>query len=170
MVRVTIFPILILQAATIGFDLINTRLVREMTTQVNPSVRNQNKARDHIAKRAIYINLLFLMTYIVYSGIIGKGFDWDLEMKVMVVTIPCSISIAISNSIITRLAFRVNQRIQRNTVEDRRQGEINDALRKREARQRRNQMRSSCTSVNPEIPTVSSRVQNFEDLMVKVEV
>ena len=171
MLGVTIVPILILQAATILLNLINTRLVNKMTAQVNPSVSNQNRARDHIAKRAIYINLLFLMSYIVYSGIIGKGFDWDLETKVMVVTIPCNISIAIQNPIITRLAFRVNQRIQRNTIEDRRQAEINEALRKREERQRSNQMRnSSTTRVNPEIPTVSRRVQKLEESMTKVEV
>ena len=108
---------------------------------------------------------------VVYSGIIGKGFDLDLEMKVIVVTIPCNISIAIQNLIITRLAFRVNLGVRRNTVEDRRQAEINEALRKREARQHSNQIRnSSTTQVNPEIPTVSRRVQKLENSMVKVEV
>ena len=96
--------------------------------------------------------------------------NMDMEMKVILVTVPCNISIAIRNPIITRFAFRVNQTIQRNTVEDRRQAEINEALRKREVRQRWNQMRNSYTNMNPSIPTVSRRVQNLDDVMVKVEV
>ena len=170
MVGVTLVPNIILQIATIVFDLINTRKVNQMVAQVNPSLQNETRARDQIAKRAIYINFLFFIPYIVYSGIIGKAFDLDLEMKVIFVSIPCNISIAIRNPVITRFAFRVNQRIQRNTIEDRRQAEINEALRKREARQQRNQLRNSFTNANHNIPTVSSRVQNMEDSMVKVEV
>ena len=141
-----------------------------MAIQVNPSLQNQTRAKDQIAKRVIYINLFFFISYVVYTGIIGISNDLDMEMKVILVTVPCNFSIAIRNPVITRFAFRVNQTIQRNTVEDRRQAEINEALRKREERQRLNGMRNSSRNENHNIPTVIRGVQTFEDLMAKVEV
>ena len=76
---------------------------------------------------------LLFHTYI-FSAIIGKGFDITLEAKVICMTIPNLLVDALRNPIIARFAFRVNQAIQKETVEDRRQAEIKYALKKRDQR------------------------------------
>ena len=57
-----------------------------------------------------------------------------LETKVILITIPNLLVDALRNPIIVRFAFRVNQAIQRETVEDRRQSVIEFAMKKREQR------------------------------------
>lgn len=80
------------------------------------------------------IRLVF-HTYI-FSAIIGKGFDITLEAKVICMTIPNLLVDALRNPIIARFAFRVNQAIQKETVEDRRQAVIRNALEKKDQRKK----------------------------------
>ena len=53
-------------------------------------------------------------------------------------TVPNLLVDALRNPIIARFAFRVNQAIQKETVEDRRQAEIKYALKKRDQRKLEN--------------------------------
>ena len=66
--------------------------------------------------------------------VVSKAFDLTHETHVILMTLPNLLVDALRNPIIARFAFQVNQAIQKETVEDRRKAEIQNALRKREQR------------------------------------
>ena len=67
--------------------------------------------------------------------VVGKAFNLTHETHVILMTLPNLLVDALRNPIIARFAFQVNQAIQKETVEDRRKAEIQNALRKREQSQ-----------------------------------
>ena len=100
------------------------------------------------------------------SAIIGNSFDATLETKVVLITIPNLFVDAIRNPIIARFAFRVNEAIQRNTVEDRRQWEIKAALKERQQRQKMREERNLNEGQNNEIPTISGPLDRSKSMPV----
>ena len=92
--------------------------------------------REKIPKRATIINTCLFVPWFVYTAVLGNSFGLDLESKVLLVTLPNAIVNALRNPLIGRLAFHVNRQIMRQTVEDRRKYEIEEALEKRRERQR----------------------------------
>ena len=82
------------------------------------------------------------------------------------ITIPNLFVDAIRNPIIARFAFRVNEAIQRNTVEDRRQWEIKAALKERQQRQKMREEGNLNERRVAEIPTISGRVDRSKSMPV----
>ena len=89
-----------------------------------------------------------------------------METKVVWITIPNLFVDAIRNPIIARFAFRVNEAIQRNTVEDRRQWEIKAALKERQQRQKMREEGNLNERRVAEIPTISGRVDRSKSMPV----
>ena len=89
-----------------------------------------------------------------------------METKVIWITIPNLLVDAIRNPIIARFAFRVNEAIQRNTVEDRRQLEIKAALKERQQRQKMREEGNLNGGPNNEIPTISRRLDRPKSMPV----
>ena len=75
------------------------------------------------------------------------------------VALPNAIVNAIRNPLISRLAFHVNRQIIRQTVEDRRKCEIEEALKKRNQEKQRKtqkqQMKQENQSTNPEQDSIT---------------
>ena len=87
-----------------------------------------------------------------------------METKVIWITIPNLLVDAIRNPVIARFAFRVNEAIQRNTVEDRRQTEIKAALKERQQRQKMREEGNLNERRVAEIPTISGRVNESQSM------
>ena len=63
-------------------------------------------------------------------------FDLSLEQKALLVTFGNVVVAALRNPAIARFAFQVNQQIQKESVDNRRQQEIQEALERRQERKR----------------------------------
>ena len=160
-----IIPICMLIGLTITLDFANKTIIEHMVVEVSPSMRQameEKKGHDEIARRAIYINICLFIPWVFYSAIVGNSFDFSLETKAILLAIPNLFVDAIRNPIIARFAFRVNETIKRNTVEDRRQDEIKAALQERQEIREENARRKS------EVPTV--RRFNSSSAMPDIEI
>ena len=109
------------------------------------------------------------MPWFVYGAVLlSNSFALDLETKVLALTLHNTIVNALRNPLIARLAFHVNKQILRQTVEDRRKHEIEEALQKRQERRMKinaqlnnqtqanqnvwmNQLRRHCSLPNVEV-------------------
>ena len=126
--------------ATIGLD----TWIHHLATQNNFLDGNagvvvseeDRQRREKIPKRATIINTCLFVPWLVYTAIIGNGLNLDLQTKTLLVTVLNAIVNSLRNPLIGRLAFHVNEQIIRQTVEDRRNLEIEAALKKREERRR----------------------------------
>ena len=92
----------------------------------------ERKKREKIPKRVTKINSSFFV--IVIAGLIGIfGLKRIItnETMMLLFNIIMALVNAFRNPIIASFAFQVNRQIQRESVEDRRRREIEDALKKR---------------------------------------
>ena len=94
------------------------------------------KRRERIPKRATLINTCLFVPWIAYIAFLNVP-DLHLETRTLLVTLPNALVNALRNPIIASLAFKVNEQIRQETVEDRRQLEIEKALKKRAERKRK---------------------------------
>ena len=150
-----ILPICMVIGLTITLDFANKTTIEHMIVEVSLSMRQameEKRGHNEIARRAIYINICLFIPWVFYSAIVGNSFDFSSETKTILITISNLFVDAIRNPIIARFAFRVNETIKRNTVEDRRQDEIKAALQKRQEIREENARR--------EVPTVSRLVNS----------
>ena len=126
--------------STIGFDILTYRAALQnnfMDASAGVIITAEDKQkREKIPKRATLINTCLFLPWSVLTAVISNSFGLDLETKVLLVTIPNAVVNALRNPLIGRLAFHVNRKIMRQTVEDRRKYEIEEALEKRRERQR----------------------------------
>ena len=126
--------------STIGLDVLNHKAaIQNNFMDANAGVvitAEDKQKREKIPKRATIINTCLFVPWFVYTAVLGNSFGLDLESKVVLVTLPNAIVNALRNPLIGRLAFHVNRQIMRQTVEDRRKYEIEEALEKRRERQR----------------------------------
>ena len=99
--------------------------------------------REKIPKRATLINTCLFIPWFVYSAVLGNSFGFDLETKVLLLALPNVIVTALRNPLIARLAFHVNRQIMRQTVEDRKKFEIEEALWKRRERKMKKEDQSN---------------------------
>ena len=160
-----ILPICMVIGLTITLDFANKTIIEHMIVEVSLSMRQameEKRGHNEIARRAIYINICLFIPWVFYSAIVGNSFDFSLETKTILLTIPNLFVDAIRNPIIARFAFRVNETIKRNTVEDRRHDEIKSALQKRQEIREENARRKS------EVPTV--RRFNSSSAMPDIEI
>ena len=129
-------------ASTIGLDILNHQAALQNNfLDANAGViitADDIQKREKIPKRATLINTCLFVPWFVYGAILGNSFGLDLETKVLALTLPNTIVNALRNPLIARFAFHVNKQILRQTVEDRRKHEIEEALQKRQERRMKN--------------------------------
>ena len=124
--------------ATVALDIFNhIKIIKTMDgNQVLKTSEQERQRREKIPKRATMISSCMFIPFIVYTLVILHGFNLSLEVKALLVTLGNSLVAATRNPVIARFAFQVNQQIQKESVEKRRQAEIQEALeRKQEQRQ-----------------------------------
>ena len=115
--------------------------------------------REKVPKRATIINTCLFVVVTVLSIIFIGQSEVDPETKTFMAAISSTIMMALRNPIIACWAFQVNRQIRRETVEERRNKEIEEALKKRA--ERRNQARadqvpeSNTSNFDPTAPKVS---------------
>ena len=138
-------------ALTIGLDILNHQAVLQNNiTDANDGViitAKDKQRREKIPKRATLINTCLFVPWFVYTAVLGNAFGIDLETRMLLMLLPNAVVNAVRNPLIGRLAFIVNRQIIRQTVEDRRKCEIEEALKKRNQEQ---QMKQENQSTNPE--------------------
>ena len=144
-------------ASTIGLDISNHQAVLQNNiTDANDGIiitAEDKQRREKIPKRATLINTCLFVPWFVYTAVLGNAFGIDLETRMLLMLLPNAVVNAVRNPLIGRLAFHVNRQIIRQTVEDRRKCEIEEALKKRNQERPRttNETRAPINqSTNPE--------------------
>ena len=122
--------------STIGFDILTYQAALQNNfLDANAGVvitAEDKQRREKIPKRATLINTCLFVPWFVFMAVLGNSFGFDLETKVLILALPNALIIALRNPLIARLAFHVNRQIIRQTVEDQRKYEIEEALQKRQ--------------------------------------
>ena len=133
-------PIILSLGMTITLDILNHMMAKKNQNEDSDTgvviSNEERKRREKIPKRATMINSGLVIFAIASSAIPLKSFDLDLESRALLLVVMVALLNTLRNPIIARLAFQVNKQIQRESVEDKRQKEIKDALEKRAERQR----------------------------------
>ena len=121
--------------ATVALDIFNHfTIVKVMDgNQVLKISEEERKRREKIPKRATIINSCMFIPFTVFSLVVVKGFGLSLEFKALLVT-SATFVVAARNPVIARFAFQVNKQIQKESVEKRRQAEIQEALERKQER------------------------------------
>ena len=128
-------PQLVALIATVALDIFNHfTIVKSMdSNQVLKISEQERQRREKIPKRATIINSCMFIPFTVYSLVVVKGFGLSLEIKALLVT-SATFVVAARNPVIARFAFQVNKQIQKESVEKRRQAEIQEALERKQER------------------------------------
>jgi len=150
-------------ASTIGFDISNHQAVLQNNiTNANGGIiitAEDKKRREKIPKRATLINTCLFVPWFVYTAVLRNSFGIDLETRMFLIPLSNAVANAVRNPLIGRLAFHVNRQIIRQTVEDRRKCEIEEALKKRNQEKQRKtqkqQMKQENQSTNPEQDSIT---------------
>ena len=131
-------PLLIQLLATVILDIFNYQMAAQVaptdSTMVVVSTEEQKK-RQRIPKRVTLINTCIFLVWVVITGIILSGFGQDLLGALFWIDLINLILNSIRNPIIAAFAFNANSQIKLETVENRRQAEIELALRKKADRE-----------------------------------
>ena len=125
--------------STIILDVINLRLIRKTiegpsgTNSRSRLVQAARKKREAISKRATAINTMTVLVpwiaiaiFLSISNLVLSG-----EMRVMAIIFMLTVINGLRNPIITMFGCQVNQQIRLESVEDRQQREIDDAIERR---------------------------------------
>ena len=132
-------PIILSFGTSITLDILNHMMAKKTNnndSNVEVNISDEEKRqRERIPKRVTMINSS-LMIFALACTSIKNWFDMDLETRVLALVIPISLVNALRNPIVSAFAFRLNRQIQRESVEDKRQKEIQDALKKRAERRK----------------------------------
>ena len=133
--------------STIVLDILNHQAaIQNNFTVANAGVIitvDDKLRREKIPKRATIINTFLFVPWFVYMAVFGNSFGLGTETRMFFVALPNAIVNAIRNPLISRLAFHVNRQIIRQTVEDQRKYEIEEALQKRQEQRLKNEKQSS---------------------------
>ena len=126
-------PCLTLTALALLLDIASRHFIKKVvnSSTMNRS-ENERQKLDAIPRRAVVIN--FALTILWMSFRVGKYFILDEENKLFFHRGIGYLMITLRNFVFSRIAFQANQRIRRETVDDRRRLEILDAKRRREER------------------------------------
>ena len=122
--------------ATVSLDIFNHKAVIQSENQMMNATDEERRKREKIPKRATIISSCMFVPFTAFSLIILNGFDLNLEQKALLVTFGNVVVAALRNPAIARFAFQVNQQIQKESVDKRRQQEIQEALERRQERKR----------------------------------
>ena len=149
--------------STIGLDVLNHQAaIQNNFTDANAGVvitAEDKQKREKIPKRATLINTCLFVPWFVYTAVLGNSFGIDLETRMFLIPLSNAVANAVRNPLIGRLAFHVNRQIIRQTVEDRRKCEIEEALKKRNQEKQRKtqkqQMKQENQSTNPEQDSIT---------------
>ena len=122
--------------ATMTLDIFNhLKVIKTIDgNQVLKTSEQERKRREKIPKRATIISSSMFIPFTAYSLVILKGFGFSLELKALLVTFGNTFVIAARNPVIARFAFQVNKQIRKESVEERRQIEIQEALERKQER------------------------------------
>ena len=128
-------PQLVALIATVALDIFNhITIVKTMDGNQMLKISDQERQRrEKIPKRATIINSCMFIPFTVFSLVVVKGFGLSLEFKGLLVT-SATFVVAARNPVIARFAFQVNKQIQKESVEKRRQAEIQEALERKQER------------------------------------
>lgn len=133
--------------STIVLDILNHQAaIQNNFTEPNAGViitADDKVRREKIPKRATLINTCLFVPWFVYMAVFGNSFGLGTETRMFFVALPNCIVNAVRNPLISRLAFHVNKQIIRQTVEDQRKYEIEEALQKRQEQRLKNEKHSS---------------------------
>ena len=121
--------------ATVSLDIFNHMTVIQNENQMMNATDEERRKREKIPKRATIISSCMFVPFTATSLIFVFGFDLSLEVKTATVAMGNALVAAMRNPVIARFAFQVNQQIQKESVDKRRQQEIQEALERRRARE-----------------------------------
>ena len=121
-------------------------------------VEEQRNKRTEIAQHTTAISIATVVIPWIFLTVILGNFYLDLEEKTLISAISYSVTHATRNPLISKFACKVNERVQAETVDDRRQREINDAIKRRAERQ--SQLKEQNSQVHQTQPTA----QNFQEV------
>ena len=122
--------------STLILDILNYKAAKvKVNTSIGTIVSEaESKKREKIPKRATLINTCLFLPLLAYTGVIGNSSDMSLETRSLLVTIPNAVVNALRLPIVASWAFQANRQIGQETVNDRRNQEIKEALRKKAKR------------------------------------
>ena len=144
-------PNLSIFSSTICLDVLNHKEAIKPGSNVAVIVTEEEiQRREKIPKRATIINTCIFIIAAVLSMILIAQSDFDQEGKTFVVTMFIAIVNALRNPLVVSWTFQVNQQIRQETVDERRNKEIEEALRKRA--ERRNRIRANPEQTGLEDP------------------
>ena len=136
-----ILPSVLPTIATIVLDICNYTIARDSieaplgTTSRSLAREEERRRREEIPRRATVISTFTgVIPYILCGAIMQDLILPGLETRCLVMTITFSLVIALRNQIIAKYVCKINRQIQRQTVEDRRQQEIDAAIERRDKR------------------------------------
>ena len=157
-------PIIFSLGVTIILDIFtNTMAKKNVNNDSNSGfiiTQEEIQRREKIPKRATKINIGLMVLALVCIVIANMTFVMGEEAKVLLIVVVLSLAKALCNPLITRFAFQVNQQIQQKTVEDRRQQEIEEALKKRDERRKAREEQNQENQIQT-LPGSSSSIQNL---------
>ena len=130
-------PWLLTYISTITLDVLNHKEAIKISPGATVAVidtAEERQRREKIPKRATIINTSLFIFAASLSIIVTIQSNWEPEEKNFTMTISSAIVNALRNPIIACWAFQVNRQIRQETVDDRRNKEIQEALKKRAER------------------------------------
>ena len=130
-------PQFVVLVATVSLDIFNHISVIQTENQMmTANTDEERQKREKIPKRATFISSCMFVPFTATSLIFVFGFDLSLEVKTATVAMGNALVAAMRNPVIARFAFQVNQQIQKESVDKRRQQEIQEALERRQEQRR----------------------------------
>ena len=129
-------PRFIVLIVTVVLDLFNhLTIIKSIDGHKILKTSEQERQRlEKIPKRATFINSCMCIPFFAFTLIIFNVFDLSMEIKALLVNVGNILVIATRNPVIARFAFQVNQQIKKESVEQRRQSEIQEALKRKQER------------------------------------
>ena len=159
-------PSLIQMIVALWLDFTNRKMVHRAVEDIVIAENQSEKERrklDKIPRRAIMINSV--LTIVMFSFQLGQFIE-EPEDKMMVRRLFGFVICAFRNLIIAKLAFQVNQQIKKETVNDRRLLEIQEAIQRREERRARLREAEEIQEQN-NVPTYMRELQDLSVIGTK---
>ena len=142
-------PNLSIFSSTICLDVLNHKEAIKPGSNVAVIVTEEEiQRREKIPKRATIINTCIFIIAAVLSMILIAQSDFDQEGKTFVVTMFIAIVNALRNPLVVSWTFQVNQQIRQETVDEKRNKEIEEALKKRAERRSQTRLDRGSSGLN----------------------